>query len=273
MKPWLIAVWICGCGSSDKQPPPAASNTAPAPRDDGMIGAAPATLGSAFAGIAWDKPARRSDARRIGAQLGVEVELEPGPVGLRAIEVKQARGCSELRDRLARVWGKATNEAWHDPEARVRASYTANTDDGTCWLRFEPVAELDAWFAALPLEVLGAAPDGLLATLGPAGIRGDGNIKWERAGVGFATAPTDLQATIDPDKGTIVELTATTQTDPATTAALVALLAKRAGAAPRSTTDNKTTKHHWDRSTPRFALFVTSDYLRAGTDFLTLFVD
>src|SRR5205085_6407227 len=108
--------------------------------------------------------------------------------------------------------------------------------------------------------------------LGPEAIVGDRGVKWERPALGYATVATDLEATLGDDEKTIYEVTATTQTDPATTQALVALLTKRAGAPPRVEADGKTTKRHWDAARPKLAPFVTSDYIRPGTDFLTLFV-
>ncbi len=270
----LILIALFGCKDAPSTPTPGSADPQPSPSDDGMIGSVPATLGPTFSGIAWDKPARPGEAKRIAAQLGgVELELEPGPASLRAIEIKKTRGCTAFRARLARAWNAATNEAWLDPKAHVRASYVVNTDDDTCWLRFEPYVELAPWFAAIPLDAIGTKPEALAAKLGPEAIPGDGNIKWARPGVGFATVPTDMQANFDKEKGTIFELTATTQTDPATTAALVAVLVKRAGYAPTIEPDGKTTKRHWNKSKPQFVLFVTSDYLRNGTDFLTLFVD
>ncbi len=231
-----------------------------------MFGPTPASLGTAFTGITLGGPVKLGDTSRIAKAIGdAKIELEPGPRGIRAIEIQNAGNCVELRANLVRTWKVATNQAWLDPKTNVRAWFV-DAEHG-CHLRFDRYLEPEAWLAAIPMDLVGGESKPLLDRLGSEAMMGDENIKWVIPGVGYGGSETTLEA--DLDGTTITEITASTQTDPATTKAIAALVAKRVGGEPTVTVEGSTTKREWKKR----SLFSTSDYVWAGNDFFTLFVN
>ncbi|MBA2538959.1 MAG: hypothetical protein H0V17_04935 [Deltaproteobacteria bacterium] len=268
----LVIVALLGC-SKPATSRDTGSATPPAPvvedRDAKLFGPTPASLGTAFAGITLGGPVKIGDASRIAKAIGdVKIELEPGPRGIRAIEIEHTGTCVALRERLARAWKAATNQAWLDPKTHLRAWFV-DAEGDSCHLRFDRYLEPEAWLAAIPMNLVGGDSKLLLERLGPDAMTGDDNIKWVQPGVGYGGSETTLEA--DLEGRTITQITASTQTDPATTKAIAALLAKRAGSEPTVVVEDKTTKREW-KAKPQ-SLFSTADYIWAGNDFFTLFVN
>jgi hypothetical protein len=279
----IIAIALAACGSSSTTTS-TASGSAPAPVDPGgsavldrdakMFGREPATLGTAFEGIALGRAAKPGDARRIASAIGgVKVELEPGPRGLRAIEIEpvDSTDCRSLRAQVERVWGRPTNEAWLDSKAHGRASFGTTPDHDGCWLRFDAYLEPAAWLAAVPIDMIGADSKALVELVGSGAIATDITLKWTQPGLAFGGVETVIVA--DLSRGKVAQLVVQVETDTATTNALVALLTRRAGSEPTVVIDaDKTTQRTW-KTKPPLALHSTANYLRTGNEFVTVFVN
>ena len=195
-----------------------------------LFGAAPATLGSLFHGMAvaapkgTDIPEPIVTSDVIRGELHINVRYEPSLASSKLhIGASNHDLCAAIEDRIDATWhaGIPADNAtvWLDPATHQRA--VLQTDGSLCAVDFSIYVSAEQWFdlsptSIVPVWAIGQTSERLLAALEGRGWKLDGtSILWSEPGVGASTDTTRIVAEVD--AGRVVAVTAWTSVTPRTT--------------------------------------------------------
>lgn len=224
----LLAATACRDRTNAKRTPEPStgSATAPAPAEmpssyARIVGAKPATLGSALAGLRFGEPVVPESVPDTAATsfgfLGeteprifkrattgsepkvlVNLEIRAGTLFAFRVELLTEKGaipsdrCEGFARALEATWGPAAERVWVDRDAHVRAALV-----DTCILTFERYTDAASWIgpeptSIVPVAAVGKPAKGLASRVGPE-VKLDENLTYRDVGVGeHASGPTTI---------------------------------------------------------------------------------
>jgi hypothetical protein len=278
----LASVAACRDRGSEpkRQPEGSAGSAAPAAPEMAasyarLVGAKPATLGTALATLRFGQPVDPEAVPQVGATafgfLG-ETEPrvfraaadEPGPKAVVNLEIRGGKlfafrielltekgsipedSCAGFAKSLEAKWGASADRVWADRENRVRAALR-----DTCILTFERYTDLAGWIgpeptSIVPVALVGKPAKELASRVGP-DTKLDENITFREVGLGErATGPTLIDAYLH--KGVLIGVGVETAVGAADRAELRERISAAFGARP--TRDATTGYDVWATTVP-----------------------
>jgi len=191
----------------------------------------PLLSGISFGVLAEPTITRLAEADAEANASGI-VTLEEDKDGrqLYGLGLRIAGPCRAIRDRAAAAWGNSTDDSWLDPATHQRAYL----DRTKCILHFEPYVELADWLSEtsqwFALGIVGTRASALRERIGRSHqiTGGADDFEWTDTSIGRRGGGARFAAHVE--RGRILELEVSANTDPATVIELhdrlVALLGK-----------------------------------------------